>query len=520
MDKKKSIINVIVALVFKVVILIVSIIGRRVIINTIGNELNGLNSLFSSIFSLLSLVELGMSVAVSFSLIKPIVEDDYYKINAYYNYFNKLYKKVSILSLVLGSLLIIFLPVLAKGYSLDINIYIPYILFLISNSLRYVYLANTTLINAFKNNYISTIIVSLSLLLIDILQIISILIFKNYYLYAFSSIVGTIVEWLILKIVINKKYKNCIENKKAKLDNNDLLVTKKQIKGVFMHKIGSVLVNATDSVIISAFVGVGVLGIYSNYATIALGLASLLNLFFSSVVSNVSHGFYKLNKDSFKRYFYFFHGLNFGIGMVMYLGFYAIVNQLISIFFGSYLLIDSLTVMIITINYFIQYMRQSALAFKDASGIFYVDRIKPIIEGMINLILSITFVLLLKGTGYEIIGVVMATIITNIFICHIAEPYILFKYSLKCSSKGYYLKNYGYIIIFIITLLSFDQITNFKLDNLFLDLLAKGFISVVLSSVISFIVLMLNDEFKYGVISIIKMINEYIKGHKSKRSKI
>ena len=518
MDKRKSIINVIVALAFKVVILIVSIIARRVIINTIGNELNGLNSLFSSIFSLLSLVELGMSVAVSFSLIKPIVENDYYKINAYYHYFNKLYKRVSILSLILGAALIFFLPVLAKNYTLDINIYLPYILFLISNSLRYVYLAKTTLINAFKNNYLTTIIVSSSLLLIDILQIISILVFKNYYFYAFSSIIGTLIEWLILDIVVNKKYKRSIEIKSAVLNPGELLAAQKQIKGVFMHKIGSVLVNATDSVIISAFVGVGVLGIYSNYATIALGLASLLNLFFSSIVSNVSHGFYKLSKESFKRYFYFFHGLNFGMGMVMYLGFYAIVNQLVSIFFGSNLLIDSTTVMVITINYFVQYMRQSALAFKDASGIFYVDRIKPIVEGLLNLALSITFVLLLKGTGYEIIGVIMATIITNIFICHIAEPYILFKYSFKCSSKGYYLKNYLYILIFIITLVLFNFITNFTLDNLFFDLLSKGFISVGLSSIITFIVLMINDEFKYGVISIVKMLNGYIKSHKSKSS--
>lgn len=517
MDKKKSIINVVVAIIFKVVILVVSIIARRVVINTIGNELNGLNSLYSSIFSLLSLVELGMSVAVSFCLIKPIVDNDYYKINAYYHYFNKLYKKICLLSLGLGLTLIAFLPILAKGYSLNINIYIPYLLFLISNSLRYLFLANTTLINAFKNNYLSTIIVSSSLLFIDILQIISIIVYKNYYLYAFSSIIGTILEWLILHFVIVKKYKRCIQIKNAKLAENELFETKKQIKGVFMHKIGSVLVNATDSVIISAFVGVSMLGIYSNYATIALGLSSLLNLFFSSIVSNVSHGFYKLNKESFKRYFYFFHGLNFGIGMIMYLGFYAIVNQLVSLFFGSDLLINNFTVMIITVNYFIQYMRQSVLSFKDASGIFYVDRIKPVIEGILNLILSIILVLILKGTGYEIIGVITSTIITNVFICHIVEPHILFKYSFECSAKKYYFKNYIYIVIFIVTLLMFNAISNFSAGNLFLDLIYKGFISVILSSLISFIVLMLNDEFKYGMISIYKMIKEMFWNKREKR---
>ena len=115
---------------------------------------------------------------------------------------------------------------------------------------------------------------------------------------------------------------------------NELDEAKKQIKGVFMHKVGSVLVNSTDSLVISAFVGVSLLGVYSNYAIIALGLISLLNLFFSSIVSNISHGFYKLKNDTFKKYFYFSHGLNFGIGMIMFLGFYAIVNQLITLFFA------------------------------------------------------------------------------------------------------------------------------------------------------------------------------------------
>lgn len=85
--------------------------------------------------------------------------------------------------------------------------------------------------------------------------------------------------------------------------------------------------------------------------------------------------------------------------------------------------------------------------------------------------------------------------------------------------KKYYFKNYSYILIFVITLLMFNAITNFTIDNIFLDLLAKGFISVILSLLISFIVLMLNDEFKYGVISIFKMLKEYL-SNKSKKSEI
>ena len=47
----------------------------------------------------------------------------------------------------------------------------------------------------------------------------------------------------------------------------------------------------------------------------------------------------------------------------------------------------------------------------------------------------------------------ITTIITNIFICHIIEPYVLYKYAFKSNVKGYYLRNYLYIAVFCAALL-------------------------------------------------------------------
>ena len=59
MDKKKGLINVIVSIAFRIALLIVNILVRRCLIKYIGNEINGLNSLYISILDFLSVAELG-----------------------------------------------------------------------------------------------------------------------------------------------------------------------------------------------------------------------------------------------------------------------------------------------------------------------------------------------------------------------------------------------------------------------------------------------------------------------------
>jgi peptidoglycan biosynthesis protein MviN/MurJ (putative lipid II flippase) len=155
-------------------------------------------------------------------------------------------------------------------------------------------------------------------------------------------------------------------------------------------------------------------------------------------------------------------------------------------------------------------MRQTTLLFRDATGTFYNDRWKPLIEGTLNVILSIAFVLVFPES-YNIVGVIVATIITNLLICHIVEPYVLYKYAYKSSAKGYYLRNYAYIALFTAGLVGLNFCLQ-KIDNSFLELLVNGCIAVALALAISLIVLLTNKDFKHYMKKILSKF-------KSKRSK-
>ena len=153
MDKKKAILNVFVSVICKVVLLIVSILVRRIFIKSLGMELNGLNSLFISIVGFLSVAELGVGSAITFCMYEPIVNGEKEKIAALYRLFKKAYVIIGLTVFILGLFVTPLLPYFIKSDAeLNANIYLCFFIFLLSVVLGYGFNARLSLISAYKNN--------------------------------------------------------------------------------------------------------------------------------------------------------------------------------------------------------------------------------------------------------------------------------------------------------------------------------------------------------------------------------
>ncbi len=495
MDKKRGIKNVSVSVLFKILLLVGSLLIRRYLIRYIGNEINGLNSLYLSILNVLSVAELGLDSAIIFCMYKPVVDGDKAKVSALYGLFTGLYLIFAVAIVVGGCALLPALPYLAKDHAnTGVNLYLTFGLMLISVVMSYMFSSKTSLVNAYKNNYISTTIQSSGLLLQYVLQIIVLVTTQSFVFYLICRIVAVAVQWGVTEIVARKKYGDIIRDKQA-VDAETKKVVTKNVKAMFMHKVGYVLVNTVDSIVISAFIGVGMLGGYTNYTAIVTSMVSVITLCFTPLTSVIGHMFVEESTNNARRYFKFFHTFNFVLAVVFFLGYYSIIDNLVAILFGSDLVMARSIAMVITVNYFIQFMRRSTILFRDASGTFYNNRWMPICEGLLNVALSILFVKVFPEQ-YNIVGVIVATIITNLFICHIVEPHVLYKYALKSSPKWYYDRNYGCIAIFTATMfaLHFSMVS---IDNQWLELLANGFISVAFSLGISAAVALMSKDFRH-----------------------
>lgn len=486
MDKKRGLLNIGISVGFKLVIMIISIIVKRFLILSCGNEVNGLNSLYLSIIGFLSVAELGIGSAITFCMYKPIVEGNTNKVSALYQLFNRIYFIVGGIVLFSGLVLTPFIGYLAKDYDqLDVNMYLTFILMLISVVMTYPYGAKSALINAHKNNYITTAIFSCGTLLQYGLQILVLLLTSSFEWYLICRCISAIAQGIATEIVARKEYKSIIINQQ-KIDEESKKELIKSTKAMFMHKVGSLLVNTVDSVIISAFVGVVSLGEYSNYNAIMSSLAGVISLVFTSLTSVLGHLYVEADKDTSKKYCEMFHLINFVLGAVFYLGYYAIIDNLIALLFSADLIVSKSISLAITLNGFIQFLRKAVLAFRDATGTFYNDRWKPLIEGIVNVVLSICFVKLIGVSG-----VIVATIITNLVICHIVEPYVLYKNAFSSSPMRYYIKNYSMIGLFFIAIIACD-FCMISIENQIAELFANGFISVGISVGVCGIVVLMN----------------------------
>ena len=503
MDKKKGLLNISVSIIFNVLSMIMVIVVKRFLIKACGNDVNGLNALYQSIIGVLSVAELGIGSAISFCMYKPIVEGNNKKVSALYHLFRKLHLGIGGVIFVIGLLIIPFIKYLAKDYAtLDINVYFTFLLVLISSVITYFFGAKIGLINAYKNNYITSAITYGGLIFQYILQIIILIITKSFIIYLMCRIVGVLLQWLIINIITRRKYYQIISNVQ-KVDSETKQELIKSIKAMFMHKIGRTLVNTVDNIVISAFVGVIALGEYSNYIVILTAVTGVIKLIFSSLTSVIGHLYAESGKETSKANCENLHYINFFVGLIFFLGYYAIIDNLVAMFFGVDLIVERTIAFVITFNGFVQFMRESVIVYRDATGTFYYDRWKSVIEGIVNIVLSIIFV-----TLFGVVGVIVATILTNLMISHIIEPLVLYKNAFNVSPKKHYFRNYTMITIFFITLfvMHFCMV---EVDNQMLELLINGFISVGFSSSICLVTVLTNKSMrKYVLNKILKNKNK------------
>ena len=229
-------------------------------------------------------------------------------------------------------------------------------------------------------------------------------------------------------------------------------------------------------------------------------MMGVLVLCFTPLTSIIGHAFVSEDGAQVVKYFNFFHVFNFLLGLIFFLGFYAVVDNLVSALFGDGLELSKSISFVITINFFIQFLRQTVMLFRDATGTFYNDRWKPLVEGLLNIALSILFVKVFPEE-YSVVGVIVATIITNLFICHIVEPHVLFKYAFKSSAKRYYIRNYAYIAVFAVALVAV-HFCSVDLSSVWAEFFANGFIAIGLALPICVGAVLLNKDFRHylGVI--------------------
>ena len=406
---------------------------RTAMIHKMGVEYLGLNSLFTSILTVLSLSELGFSSAVIYSMYKPLAENDTDTVNALLFFYRKVYRVIGVVITALGVGIIPILHLFIKDeVPHDINIYIIYLIFLSNTVISYYFYGYlSSVLNAYQRLDIISYVTSLSQTLGYICQLASIIFISNYYLYILFFPLSTLVNNFLTAYAVRKMYPQYrCEGNVSKEQRKDIW---KRVYGIMVEKICGTTRNSFDSICISAFIGLSATAVYDNYYYIIMALNTLFYTVLNAVQPGVGNSIVlydeEKNLDDMRH-------MNFGYMVISGWAFISLIclyQPFMILWVGKEYLLPVSSVLLFTVYFYVLRMGDIRSVYAQAKGLWFENRYFAITESVLNLVLNIVL-----ARFFGINGVIAATIIALFGINFCLSSGVVYKYYFGPEKLGRY----------------------------------------------------------------------------------
>ena len=438
---RRAFVNIIWGFIEKMITLICPFIIRTIMIYKLGNEYLGLNGLFTSILQVLSLAELGFGDAIVFSMYKPIIENDNKMLSALLNLYKKVYRIIGMVILCVGLLILPFITKFVKvGYPSEVNIYVLYCIYLFNTVISYFLFAyKESLLKAHQRNDVNSRILSGCNIVMYVLQIIVLLLFSNYYLYIVIMPVTTIVLNCVRSLFVKKMYPQIVCE--GHIEKDAVIGLSKRIIGLTLNKLAQVCRNSFDSIIISSFLGLVILARYQNYYYIISALTVMVSIITTAVGAGIGNSIaaetVEKNYSDYKEFLFIYNWIACFCTVCML----CLYQPFIELWVGKSNVLPLSTVILCCIYFYTMKLGDIAAVYRQAAGIWWEDKFRPIVESVVNLAVNIVLV---KYIGVD--GVLVSTIISIVCINIPWATYVLFKVYFKMSIKEVFFKYIRYFI--------------------------------------------------------------------------
>lgn len=371
---------------------------RYFFIMALGVEYLGVNGLFGNILQFLSLVELGVGSAIIYRLYAPLKAGNMNELIALMRLYKKAYTFIGLIVLVLGLSLTPFMPWLIKDTSqIDENLYVIYILFVINSTISYFFIYKQSLIIADQKNYIVTIIRQIVKLVQSILQIVVLVFVKNFILFLLVGILFTLITNISISWQANKLYPFLKGGDSLELDTSKKKSLFFDIKSLMLFKLGYIVLNNSNNIVISLFLGVTYIGLGSNYFLITAAFEIIINQLSNAFTASVGNFNVDTNSESKWRLFsqlniilITFCGLIFSMA-------YLFSDEFISLWIGNSYSLSTFSVFSIVLFVFLKNTGTVVYMFRTTQGGFMQVRYASIIVSLFHIFLA---VLLVENIGF------------------------------------------------------------------------------------------------------------------------
>ncbi len=454
MAKQKSrtqnaIINIAASLGGKVLSTILTFVVRTVFIHILGKQYLGINGLFSDILTMLSLTELGIDTALNFQLYKPLAEGDDKRVRILIKFYRQAYRVIGCVIMVIGLCLIPLLPVLIKDYeslaALQINAVLIFVLFLLQSVSSYLFFAyRSVVMKANQKKYVLDIADYAVTLLTSIAQIIVLVTTRSFVLFTAIVILFNILKNFVNGEIARRYYPQFFVREPDSLRRDEVIGLFKDCGALFVYKLNNVVLKATDNLVLSTFLGLAAVGLYSNYLLFYTSIKSFLNQIYNSVKASMGNLF---ATGEVEKKYRFFQVMNY-LTMILYgtagVGIAICGNELISVWIGEEYVIPQPFPLLIGIEILFHGLKQNLGQIRHVSGIFRKMWFRPVMGILINIAVSVALVQV-----WGIYGVITGTILSDLLTNFLVDPVVIHRYSFDNYRpvSEYYKRNLCYIVI-------------------------------------------------------------------------
>ena len=473
--------NALTAVITQIVMGVASFVERMVFNQCFISDYLGFYSLFKNIISVLSVAELGLSVAISFALYAPFAEDDFEEVNAILAFYRKVYRTVGSIILVGGIIFSFFLHFLVKTEVPMTSVTIYFYIFLLSTVFEYFFFYKSILFSANQRDYVPTLVTNTCWAIMYCIQIAVSIFTHSFMIYSLCILVFTLIRCITVNIIAGKEYK-FIKEKPKKLSKESRKKILQNVKGLIATRIGNVISDSTNGILISAMVGSSILGFYSNYQMITKGLLGFTNILPSAITASLGNVGATESYDNVAESYRYIESAYYLLYAIISIVLVNIINPIVSIFFGASRCMPFSSALLICILFYISNIKNLFYTYKSSLGLYWYDRYRPLITGISDFILSI---ILGKIIGFD--GIILGTIIAYTVIDLWVEPLIIFHKGFHASSHKMIATLMLRLIFVILLMLGTSYITSLLPGKGLLNLALIFVVSTLITGAIFFI---------------------------------
>lgn len=425
---------------------ILGFVCRMVFVQCLAADYLGVNGLFANIITMLSLAELGVGSAIVYALYKPLAEHDEEKIASLMKVYSTAYRTIGILIGVVGLALMPFIDLIIQEQpNISESIYLLYGISLFNTASSYFFSYRTSLLIAAQRNYIVGGINYAITILQSALQMVFLLLFRNYLGYLLIQMAGTFAYNVIVSRVAVKQFPYIRRKDVKPLPKDEKQTLFANIRDLMIYKVSSLMVNSTDNILITFFSGLATTGIASNYTLLVNTLNSLLSQVFNGLTASIGNHNASESVENRYRMFSFLNVMNFWIFGWAALGIFFCSSDLVQLCFGDEYVLGRKIPFVMALNFFTVGMMNAVWTYKHTLGLFRYGRFTQCITGVLNIAFSIVL-----GTHWGLFGILIATTAARFCTNLWYDPYTLFVHGFGKKPLLYLKKHLGFCVLLLI----------------------------------------------------------------------